>query len=289
MENYFWFTFVVIFGALIGSFLSVCIYRIPLGREDCQPEGQPLPEKPISIGYPVRSFCPHCKKQLRWFHNIPVLSWLALRGRCGFCSAKISFRYPLVELLSAGFAGLSFYQYGLTPTAAVVYFTCATLIVLSFIDYDFYILPNVITLPGIIFGLVLSVVSEFTNWFTAPVTSGMVYSLLGILAGGGFLYLISEVYFRLRKVEGLGMGDVKLLAAVGAIFGPEAALYTIFIGSLFGSILGLLLILVAGRKMSQHLPFGPYLALATVLYLFTGLVIPMFLGDGINHIVKLFL
>lgn len=273
----------IIFGLIIGSFLSVCIYRIPLGRFDHldnsdlsgqEPtEGQPYTPQlfsgePVCFSFPRRSISPCCKQQLRWWHNIPLVSWLILGGRCAFCKKSISIRYPLVELLTATCAFLSLTLYGATPTAAVVFLFSCALIVITFIDYDYFIIPNLITYPGTMAGIALAVTAEFSPLFSAPVTDGWVTSALGILAGGGFLYLVSEVYFRVRKIDGLGMGDVKLLAMTGAVFGPECALFTIFMGSLIGSLLGVVLVLAGGKRFSQHIPFGPYLAFGTILYLF---------------------
>lgn len=269
----------LIFGLIIGSFLSVCIYRIPIGRFDSYVEGNPpedgesdLVEKKeqISIGYPARSFCPKCRNQLSWYHNIPLFSWLFLRGRCAFCKEKISARYPAVELLTALMSVASFQMYGLTPTGFLIFAFCAALIVISFIDYDYFIIPNVISYPGFILGIIVAGVNQWTGIFKAPVSANLMDAFWGVLAGAGFLLLVSEVYMRLRKKEGLGMGDVKLLAMTGAFFGPEGSLYTIFIGSFLGSVLGILLVLCVGRKMSQALPFGPYLALGTIAYLFAG-------------------
>ncbi len=263
---------VAIFGLLIGSFLSACIYRIPLGRDDCYPEDSPVkrPVEHVSLLSPARSFCPHCLKQLAWWHNIPVFSWFLLRGKCGLCQAPISARYPLVELLSCSAAVLSYTQYGLTPTAAVIYAFTAALIVISFIDYDFYIIPDIISKPGAVIGVLLACVNEYLHIFTAPVASGITASLVGLAFGSGFLWLVAEIYFRLRKIEGLGLGDVKLLAMTGAFFGIESTFYTIFVGSLLGSVCGILL-MVLFRRSSQHpIPFGPYLALGTILYLFAG-------------------
>lgn len=279
------------FGLIIGSFLSVCIYRIPLGKYDR--EGNTLDpaevalqksEDPVTFLTPRRSLCPHCRKQLEWWHNIPVLSWLLLGGKCSFCSAGISVRYPFIELMTGFFAWLSVTQFGTSPTALVVFlFTCA-LIVITFIDYDYFIIPNVITYPGAVIGLVLAGISQWTSVFQEPVTHGFVWSLLGVLAGGGFLLLVSEVYLRLRKIEGLGLGDVKLLTMTGACFGPECSLYTIFIGSLAGSLLGITMVLLSGRRMTQHLPFGPYLAFGTVLYLFTGNTVLVKLSEFITRL-----
>ena len=274
-----------ILGAIIGSFLSVCIYRVPVGRFDNLDEnGEQQPKEDseiLTVTKPARSFCPQCKNSLRWYHNVPVLSWLALRGKCGFCKARISARYPSVELLSAFSAYQAVHLYGPTATAAVIYAACAALIVITFIDYDFFIIPNLITYPGILLGFILAGINQLTGWFSAPPRVGSLVEFnpisrslfeagLGFAAGAGFLYFVSEVYLRLRKKDGLGMGDVKLLGMLGAAFGPACSLFTIFIGSLLGSLIGISLVLIGGRKMGQYIPFGPYLAAGAALYLFSG-------------------
>jgi leader peptidase (prepilin peptidase)/N-methyltransferase len=276
---------VIIFGLIVGSFLSVCIYRIPRAEsfyievEEGETPQQEIPE-PVGFNEPKRSICLKCGKQLLWWHNIPLFSWLILRGKCWFCKTPISARYPVVELLSAMMAILSYHHYGLTPTGAVVYLFCAALIVISFIDFDYYIIPDVISISGTVVGIVIAGANSFTHYFDPPVVPNYYFCALGLLAGAGFLYLISEVYLKLRRIEGLGLGDVKLLAMTGALFGPECALYTIFIGSLFGSIIGLALVLFHGREFNKHLPFGPYLAVGSVLYLFVGLDVVYFITDS---------
>ncbi|WKZ57580.1 MAG: prepilin peptidase [Bdellovibrionota bacterium] len=277
----------IIFGLVIGSFLSVCIYRIPLGRsiaigpdeeEEVEPGLEALPSlptqqfidgKPVSILFPPRSFCPACRAQLPWFHNVPLFSWLLLRGRCGLCQAPISARYPIVELMSAFFCWLSFFHFGFTPTAFVIYGLCATLIVISFIDIDYFIIPNVITFPGIALGLATATANQFFSWFAYPCATGFVDGILGSLLGAGFLWLMAEGYFRIQGRVGMGLGDVKLLAFLGAFLGVWGSFYTIFIGSLVGSVVGIMMILVGGKKMSHHLPFGPYLAAGAILYMFS--------------------
>jgi leader peptidase (prepilin peptidase)/N-methyltransferase len=293
---------VAVFGLIIGSFLTVCIYRLPFGRPKGPPDWEAEEEeasatnleasstqeaskeegsqegdlhkdeanstKELSLTYPPRSFCPECKAQLNWFHNIPLFSWLALGGKCAFCKVRIPFRYPLVELLSALFAVLSLLAFGPTVTAAGVYVFCCMLIVISFIDIDYYIIPDVISLPGIGIGLALSLVNQFYPFLGWPFVSGIIESGLGVLFGGGVLYAIAEGYYRIRKREGLGLGDVKLLALTGAFFGLPGALYTMFIGSLLGSVIGILLIIASGKRMTYQLPFGPYLALGTIVYIF---------------------
>jgi leader peptidase (prepilin peptidase)/N-methyltransferase len=267
----------VILGLCVGSFLNVCIYRIPAGREDLFEESiyahnqsEKSNKIPLGIATPTHSICPFCKHRLLWWQNLPVISWILLRGKCGFCSHAIPFRYPFVEAITGLFAALTFSQFGFSWTAAVIFIFVCSLIVISFIDYDFYIIPNVISLPGTAIGFGLAALNHFTHIFKEPIVAGIPESALGVLLGAGFLWFIAEVYLRVRKIEGLGMGDVKLLAMTGALFGTEGAFYTIFIGSLLGSIIGLGLILFTGRKASQHIPFGPYLAFATILYIYSG-------------------
>ncbi|MCB0352396.1 MAG: prepilin peptidase [Bdellovibrionales bacterium] len=286
--------FSIVLGLIIGSFLSVCIYRIPLGRgsgleeltseesdetdlssERDLPPNSPHFEKRVSISYPPRSFCPSCGKQLRWFHNIPLLSWLALGGKCAYCKTQISIRYPLVEVLSAFFCFLSVQLFYSSPggslaTAVLAYILCCVLVVISFIDIDYYIIPNVITYPAVVIGLVLALLNTYFSFLAFPFVPGIQEAGLGLLVGAGVLLFISEVYLRLRRKHGLGMGDVKLLAVTGVFFGFEGAVYTIFFGSLIGSFLGIGLMLVGRGGMSKYLPFGPYLALANLLYIFTG-------------------
>lgn len=279
-----------VLGLIIGSFLSVCIYRIPYGRpmgppsldelsrEEPQDTDEPAlievadshaeDEGRMSISHPRRSICPHCRRQLRWWHNIPLLSWILLGGKCAFCKKGISFRYPLVELLSAACAVMSLHEYGLTATALLIYIFACALIVISFIDIDYYIIPDVISLPGCVIGVLAAIANHFFNIFSWPVVPSVWSSLAGLVFGGGVLLLISEIYFRLKKRDGLGMGDVKLLALTGAFFGIEGALYTMFLGSLFGAVVGVMMIIVSGRTLTHQLPFGPYLAFGTMVYLF---------------------
>jgi leader peptidase (prepilin peptidase) / N-methyltransferase len=262
---------VILFGFIIGSFLTACIYRIPRGADYAEMHHEELGDenfKPVSLVEPIRSFCPSCDTPLPWYCNIPVFSWLALKGRCLYCKTCIPVRYIVVELLSGLGALLSYLHFGFTLTGLIIYVFFCALVVISFIDLDFFIIPNVISLPGTLIGIVLAGVNEFFHLFSWPFAEGLLESGLGILVGAGFLFFVAEVYLRLRKIEGLGMGDVKLLAMIGAFFGPHCAGYTIFLGSLIGSVIGMIMILCGGRKMSQHIPFGPYLSLGTFFYLF---------------------
>jgi len=229
----------VLFGANIGSFLNVCIYRLPLGE---------------SIVWPG-SRCTSCGRALSWFDNIPILSWVVLGGRCRTCRAPVSAMYPIVEAVTAlTFLG-GYLLYGLTPLAFVrVAFACA-LIVLFVTDLQHKILPNVITLPGIVIGFVAS-------FFLPP---GWFDSLIGIAVGGGVLYAIAEGYYRIRGHEGLGMGDVKLLALIGAFLGWKLVLLTLVFASFTGALLGMALIATSRGDMKYALPFGTFLAVGAVI------------------------
>jgi leader peptidase (prepilin peptidase) / N-methyltransferase len=223
------------FGAIVGSFLNVCIYRLPLKQ---------------SIVWPA-SACPRCRRELSWYENIPVFSYAVLRGRCRTCREPISIRYPIIEATTALMFGAAWWYYG--PGALVasrLVFGCA-LIVLFAIDLEHQLLPNVVTLPGIAVGLAFSL-------FTYP---GWLASLIGVLVGGGSLYAMAEAYYRVRHEEGLGMGDVKMLAMVGAFLGWKLTVMTLMLASVSGSIIGLLLIAAGRGTMKYALPFGTFLAL----------------------------
>jgi leader peptidase (prepilin peptidase) / N-methyltransferase len=222
-------------GLMIGSFLNVCIYRLPR-RE--------------SIVWPA-SHCTACQRPLAWFENIPIIGWVALRGRCRTCASRISAVYPLVELTTGVVFAGGVLVYGLSPLLFVrLAFACA-LIVLFVIDLQHRILPNVITLPGIAAGFVASV-------FLPP---GWLSSAIGIVAGGGILFAIAEAYYRLRGIEGLGMGDVKMLAMIGAFLGWPLMLLSLMIASLAGTIIGLALIASGRGTMKYALPFGTFLSI----------------------------
>src|SRR5437764_6668559 len=224
---------VTMFGAIVGSFLNVCIYRLPLGK---------------SVVWPA-SACTKCGRELLWYENVPVVSWIVLRGRCRTCAAPISMRYPLIEAITAAMFGLAWWYYG--PGALLasrLLFGCA-LIVLFAIDLGHHLLPDAITLPGIAIGFLLSFITE----------PGWVASLAGIVLGGGILLLIAEVYYRLRHEEGLGMGDVKMLAMIGAFIGWKLTLLTLVLASFSGTIIGLSLIATKRGSLKYALPFGTFL------------------------------
>jgi leader peptidase (prepilin peptidase)/N-methyltransferase len=228
-----------LFGAIIGSFLNVCVYRLPLGR---------------SVVWPA-SACPSCGRQLSWYDNIPIVSFALLGGRCRLCRAPISIRYPIIEALTAAMfaAGWWYYGPGVTLASRLV-FGCA-LMVLFAIDLEHHLLPNVITLPGIVVGFVFSIFGD----------PGWLSSLVGILVGGGVLYGVAELYYRVRHAEGLGMGDVKMLAMIGAFVGWKLTLVTLMMASFAGSLVGVIIIVLQRGSMKYALPFGTFLAMGAAL------------------------
>lgn len=224
------------FGLAVGSFLNVCIHRIPRGE---------------SIAWPG-SRCPSCGAAIRWFDNIPVLSYVALGGRCRRCRAPIAVKYPLVELAAMLLFLAHAWVIGWQPLLVVRLAFSGALIVLFVIDLEHQMLPNRITLPGIAIGFAASL------WLWP----GWRDSLLGILLGAGILWGIAEAYFRVRREEGLGMGDVKMLAMIGAFLGWQQVLVTLVLSSVAGSLVGVALIVAGRGTMKYALPFGTFLALA---------------------------
>ena len=236
--------FSFLFGLIVGSFLNVCIHRIP---------------RKISLVRPS-SACPQCNERIRFYDNIPLISYVILRGKCRFCKKSISIRYPIVELLSGSLSMSLFVKYGLTPHYFLLYFFSASLIIITFVDLQHKIIPDVISLPGILTGLVA--VSLFK-------LNGLSWkdSMIGMIIGGGLLYLIGFGYEWLRKKEGMGMGDVKLLAMIGAWMGYMALPYIILISSLTGIIIGGGSLLITRRDLGQRIPFGPFLVLGTLMFM----------------------
>ncbi len=269
-----------IFGAIVGSFLSVCAYRIPMGKYSPEREGIKVLERPVSITSPARSMCPSCEHQLAWWQNIPLLSWITLRGRCAYCKTRIPFRYFFIELATGCLCVLCYWKFGLSFSGFVAFaFVCA-LVVITFIDVDYMIIPNVITYPGTIIGAALVLTNEFlssdpTPILAKPFAASAYEAVLGLLAGPGVLLAIWWFYLKVRKRDGLGLGDVKLLAMIGVLFGWEASWLTIFAGSLVGSIFGIIQVLGRRMGLSQPLPFGPYLVAGFLFFLFDG---PLVLG-----------
>jgi len=235
---------VFVFGAVIGSFLNVCIYRIQ--REE-------------SIVWPG-SRCPTCGASIAFYDNLPIVSFLLLLGRCRACRAPISWRYPLVEALNGAGYLLLWRQFGLTWPAPIYALFFSALVVVTFIDLDIQIIPDVISLPGIAIGLAVS------HWLP----QGLINSLIGALGGYVFFWVVAVVGARVLKQEAMGGGDIKLIAMVGAFLGWWNVILTIFLGSLSGAVVGLLLMAVKGWRRRTPIPFGPFLALGAVLALFFG-------------------
>lgn len=234
-----------IFGACIGSFLNVCIYRIPAG---------------VSIVHPGSS-CPHCKSTIHFYDNIPILSWLLLMGRCRHCKASIALRYPFIEFLSGLFALACVAVFGPTLHGLLVFIFVATLIVVTFIDLDHRIIPDVITLPGIPIFFILAFAIPTVTWLEGAI---------GILIGGGSLFAVAWLYHTMTNREGMGGGDIKLLAMMGAVIGWKGVLFTIFAASAIGTVVGLLTMIKSSKGMRLAIPFGPFLATGAIIYLFFG-------------------
>ena len=233
-----------LFGACIGSFLNVVIYRVPLGQSIVSPPSR----------------CPKCGNRLPWHDNLPIVGWLLLGGRCRQCKNPISIQYPLVELITALLFVLVVW---LTPPGPLMVsrllFVCI-LIALFGIDLEHQILPNAITLPGIVAGVLLS--------FIAP--PGWRDALLGVLLGAGILYAVAGAYYLWRRQEGLGMGDVKMLAMIGAFLGWKAVLVTMALSSFSGAAIGLTMIAAQRGGMKLALPFGTFLAIGALVAMFVG-------------------
>jgi leader peptidase (prepilin peptidase)/N-methyltransferase len=236
---------VLLAGATVGSFLNVCIHRLP-GRE--------------SIVFPA-SHCPACKKPIRPYDNLPLVSYIVLRGRCRDCGAPISIRYPLVEILTGATALATVNAFGLTPQFLVSFAFLSALIVITFIDLDHQIIPDAISLPGIGVGLLSSLFLDEPGWRS---------SLVGIVVGGGILWAVAEGYYRLTGREGMGGGDVKLLAMIGAFLGWQAVPLTLLLASLGGTLVGVAVMTVSGQGSRTPIPFGPFLAAGAACSLFFG-------------------
>ncbi|WP_319525186.1 prepilin peptidase [uncultured Desulfosarcina sp.] len=234
-----------VFGACIGSFLNVCIFRIPAGASIVRPP----------------SSCPRCKTEIAFYDNIPILSWLLLMGKCRTCGEAIAVRYPLVELLTGLFAAAGIVFFGPTWHALAAFAFIAVLIVVSFIDLDHRIIPDAISLPGIPIFFIAAIAATDLTWQS---------SAIGILAGGGSLFAVAWGYQAITGREGMGGGDIKLLAMIGAFIGWQGILFTLFAASAIGTLIGILAMVRSGKGMKLAIPFGPFLAMGAVLYLFFG-------------------
>lgn len=237
-------------GATIGSFLNVCIYRIPRKESIVRPA----------------SHCPHCMGKLAWYDNIPFLSYIFLRGRCRKCAARISFRYFVVELISAGFTLFLYSYFGLSLFFWIYAALGFSLILASFIDIAIQEIPDEISLGGVVVGLILSLIFPALHATALP-KLGIFRSFLGLLAGGGSIYITGIIGNAIFKKESMGGGDVKLMAMIGAFIGWKLVLLTFFLAPFFGAGVGIFLKI---RKGTSLIPYGPFLSLAALISIVWG-------------------
>lgn len=253
-------TFIFIFGSIVGSFLNVCIHRMPLGE---------------SVVWP-HSHCPNCKKKIPGYDNIPFISYVLLKGRCRFCKERISLRYPLVELVTALLFVALFNRYGLSYDFFVLSLFVSGLIIATFVDIPHRIIPDEVSVGGIIFGFILTAIKGFNLKPLSYNPAHMLDSLLGILIGGGIIYftgkLFDLVYFKMLKkppiqgeTESMGGGDVKLLAMIGAFLGWQKVIFVFFLAPFFGAVVGIINLLV---KKDHIIPYGPFLSFAAAFSIF---------------------
>lgn len=270
LPDVFAYILVFILGACIGSFLNVVIYRVP-----------------NELSLFTSSACPNCKTAIRFYHNIPILGWLILGGKCSNCKEPIAWRYPAVELLAALVFVLTYWQIGFTPFLPVALVFVSAMIALVFIDSEHMILPNVITYPLLVFALIVRIVFPLVfagNYFSdttfSPINQLSGYpawivslagALFGALVGGGSLWLVGELWKRLRGVEAMGLGDVKMMFAVGALLGWRLTILTIFLGAFAGALIGIVLVMRQKDKDFQmQLPFGIFLGIGSIVALLFG-------------------
>lgn len=245
--------FAFIFGSLTGSFLNVCIYRVPRG---------------LSVVSPSSS-CPSCSRPIKFYDNFPILSYLFLAGKCRYCRNKISLRYPVVEALNAALYLAAIWRFGIGWHLPFIFLFCSAMVVITFIDFDFQIIPDTITIPGMLIGLIAGSLT-LPDPFARGNMLGFIESAIGLLAGGGMFYIIAVLSHKILKQEAMGGGDIKMMAMVGAFMGWKAILLTTFSGSLLGSIIGLFLMAFKGKGRRTMIPFGPFLASGALLTLFLG-------------------
>jgi len=263
--------FATVFGLLVGSFLNVVIHRVPKmldreWREQCAwLQGQEAPQgETYNLVLPASS-CPQCGHAIRWYENIPIVSWLALRGQCSQCHTPISYRYPLVEALTGVLFAAAAWKWGVGTDVLWIGVFLATLIALTFIDFDHHLLPDNLTLPLIWLGLLANFQGRFV-----PLQEAVLGAVMGYLS----LWLVYQLFKLLTGKEGMGFGDFKLLAALGAWLGWKMLLPIVLVASLSGAIVGITLIVLKGQARSNPIPFGPWLAMGGLVSLFWG---PVFL------------
>jgi len=246
---------IFIFGAIIGSFLNVCIYRIPRG---------------ISIVSPS-SRCPNCGRKIRFYDNIPIISYLLLRGRCRYCNLNISVRYPIVEFINGVLYVLILQRFGFNDILSLMVYLSfiSSIVVITFIDIEFQIIPDRITLAGIPLSLIFGT-TVLHDPFLRYNPLGFKASLIGMLSGGGLFYLIAIVGKAVFRQEAMGGGDIKMMAMIGGLLGWKGVVFTTFVGSLIGSICGIILLVYQGKMRGLKIPFGPFLGIGAILSLLVG-------------------
>jgi leader peptidase (prepilin peptidase)/N-methyltransferase len=232
-------------GCILGSFYNVVIYRLPAGQSIVQPGSR----------------CPSCGNAIAAYDNIPMMSYLLLGGKCRRCKAPISVRYPLIEGISGLLALLLFRRYGLHPQLAIEFIFCSLLLIIAMIDLDTFLIPDILSLSGIVLGLAFSFFTPRLSWSD---------SLLGIILGGGILYVIATGYALLRHKEGMGGGDIKLLGMIGAFVGWQGVAFTILVSSVSGMLIALPMMWRSGKGLGSAIPYGPFLAFGAVAYIFWG-------------------
>ena len=264
-----------VLGGMIGSFLNVCVYRMPQGLSVVKP----------------RSRCPKCENLLAWYDNFPIISWLILGAKCRNCKEPISWQYPLVEAITAVLFYLVFIKFGMTIATPIYMLLAASLVLVTFVDLTDWTIPNEVTFPGMPLGLVCAVVAMMVP-DSGLMLDKPLMAILGLFLGGGVLYGLDMLSLLVLKKRGMGFGDVKLLAMLGAFFGPWGVLLIVVVSSFFGSVIGISMIVankgkqtdVGEKNIGHYLPFGPYIVLGGLVYLFFGpQIIDLYLGYiGVN-------
>lgn len=246
--------FIFLVGACVGSFLNVCIYRIPLDQ---------------SVAFP-RSHCPGCKKPIAWYDNIPILSYFILRGKCRSCRISFSPRYAVVEAVTALLFLITWLRYGVSPLTPVYFGVISSLLLASFVDLDHMIIPDRVSIGGMFAGLLLSAVFPVLH-AGETLVEGLLSAGIGLATGFGALWLVSVLGKLAFKKDAMGFGDVKLLGAIGAFLGWRGVLFTIMISSLLGTVVGMAFIIGGKHEWQSKIPYGPYLALGAIIWILWGI------------------